>query len=166
MRIKLIYFTFEILTYTANFIHMFRYFYSYNMISIYNIFFHDDCFCYHVQTQLIFCLSKETLLINMFLLIPAKLFFFYTTPTIYGLCIPIYLGFFFPILWTTKVRKQCTMLEIEDSLSDKLYSQIYPYVGHSYSYDIISTYNIFMIIILIIRFRQLIFSSSTRNFIN
>ena len=39
MRIKLIYFTFEILTYTANFIHMFRYFYSYNMISIYNVFF-------------------------------------------------------------------------------------------------------------------------------
>ena len=38
MRIKLIYFTFEILTYTANFIHMFIYFYSYNMISIYNFF--------------------------------------------------------------------------------------------------------------------------------
>ena len=45
------------------------------------------------------------------------------TPTVYDLCIPIYLGFFyFPILWTTKMRKQCTMLEIEDSLSDKLYS--------------------------------------------
>ena len=130
-------------------------------------FFHDDCFCYHVQTQLIFCLSKETLLINMFLLILAKLFFFfYTTPTIYGLCIPIYLGFFSPILWTTKARKQCTMLEIEDSLSDKSYSQVYPYVGHSYSYDMISTYNIFIIIILIIRLRQLIFSSSTIDFIN
>jgi len=35
-------------------------------------------------------------------------------------------------LWTTKMRKQCTMLEIEDSLLDKSYSQVYPYVSYSY----------------------------------
>ena len=58
------------------------------------------------------------------------------------------------------MRNQCTMLEIEDSLSDKSYSQIYPYIGHSYSYNIISTYNVyFMIIFLIIRL-------STKDFIN
>ena len=65
------------------------------------------------------------------------------------------------------MKKQCTMLEIEYSLSDKSYSQVYPYIESSYSYDIILTYNIyFTIIVLIIRLKQLILCSNIRDFIN
>ena len=121
---------------------------------------------YHIETQLIFCSSRETLLINMLLLILAKLYFLHNTYSLWFVY-PHFFGVFsFPILWTTKMRKQCTMLEIEDSLSEKLYSPVYPYIGPSYSYDIILTYNIcFMIIVLIIMLKQLSFCLSIWDFI-